>query len=90
MLDRVAAASNEENAAITDEPLPTVRLSWVLVAPAVALEDEQGRPDLYRNGGEEEWAESPDEASEFSDAGRAAFDLSAFEGDVAWRERQAT
>ncbi len=66
--------------------LPITR-TWVLVAPAIRPEDVQGRPDLYWNAEDEEWAESPDEATEFTNAERDALDLAQFDGDVEWWER---
>ena len=66
---------------------------WVLVAPAIHPEDEQGRPDLYLNteGGDGpalwEWEEEPWRASPFTEAAKAALDLSVFDGEVEWRRR---
>ena len=66
---------------------------WVLVAPAVRPEDEQGRPDLYLNteGGDDprlwEWEEESWRASPFTDAAKAALDLRVFDGEVEWRRR---
>ena len=70
---------------MADEP-PITR-TWVLVAPAVDPEDVQGRPDLTWNAEDQEWVESLDEATEFTDAERAALDLTQFDGDVEWWER---
>ena len=84
------AGPGEDNAlpmnATADSPPPITR-SWVLVAPALHPDDEQGRPDLYWNAEADEWAESPDEATEYTDAERAALDLTQFDGDVEWWER---
>ena len=66
---------------------PPITRTWVLVAPALRPDDEQGRPDLYWNAEDEEWVESPDEASEYTDAERAGLDLAQFDGDVEWWER---
>jgi hypothetical protein len=66
---------------------PPITRTWVLVAPAIHPEDVQGRPDLYWNAEDEEWVESPDEATEFTGAERAALDLTQFDGDVEWWER---
>ena len=68
---------------------------WVLVAPAISPEDVQGRPDLYLNTEEGddpalwEWEEEPCMATEFTDAGQAALDLSVFDGDVEWHRRSS-
>lgn len=70
-----------------------ITCTWVLVAPAFYPDDGQaaertdGHPDLYWNAEDEEWVESPDEATEFTDAERAALDLTQFDGDVEWWER---
>lgn len=61
--------------------------TWVLVTPAAYPDDEQGHPDLYWNAADDDWAESPDEATEFTDAERAGFDATGFDGGVAWWER---
>ncbi len=66
---------------------PAITRTWVLVAPAIHPEVEQGRPDLYWNTDDEEWVESPDEAAEYTDAERATLDLTLFDGDVEWWER---
>ena len=78
----------------TTEPQAAESASyWVLVAPAIHPEDEQGRPDLYLNteGGDHpvlwEWEEEPWLASPFTDAAKAALDLSVFDGEVEWRRR---
>ena len=67
---------------------PLVQASWVLVAPGP--EDVQGRPDLYWNADDEEWSNSPDEATEYTAAGRTALGLTVFDGAVAWWERQSS
>jgi hypothetical protein len=66
---------------------PPITRTWVLVAPAIHPNDEQGRPDLYWNADDEEWVESSDEATEFNDAERAELDLAQFDGEVEWWER---
>lgn len=71
----------------TDTPW-TVR--WVLVAPAVGDGDEQGHPDLYWDADDQEWSDSPDEATEHTAAERDAVDLTVFDGDVEWWERQSS
>ena len=66
---------------------------WVLVAPPPNPETEQGRPELYLNTDEGdgswawEWDEEPCMATGFTDAEKAAFDLSVFDGAVEWRQR---
>lgn len=65
----------------------TIARTWVLVAPAFYPDDEQGHPDLYWNAEDEEWVESPDEATEFTGAERDGLDLTRFDGDVEWWER---
>lgn len=62
--------------------------SWVLVAPSP--QDVQGRPDLYWNQESQEWSDSPDEATEATAAARDAVDLTVFDGNVEWWERQSS
>ncbi|MDT7953785.1 MAG: hypothetical protein RQ966_19975 [Acetobacteraceae bacterium] len=66
---------------------PAVTRAWVLVAAAFYPDDEQGHPDLYWNADDEDWVESPDEATEFTGAERDCLDLTRFVGDVEWWER---
>ena len=73
--------------AATADSTPPITHSWVLVAPSILPDDEQGRPDLYWNAEDDEWVESLDEATDYTDAERAALDLTQFDGDVKWWER---
>ena len=69
----------------TDADPPWVE-RWVLVAPGPT--DVQGRPNLYWNAEGQEWSDSPDETTEHTAEERNAVDLSMFDGDVEWWERQ--
>jgi hypothetical protein len=60
-------------------------ITWVLVQPG-----GYARPDLYWNAGDNEWTESPDEASEYNLVERDALDLSAFGDGVEWWRRTST
>ena len=61
---------------------PPITVRWVLVAPALHPEDVQGRPDLYWNADDQEWSDSPDEATEHTAVERDAVDLTRFDGDI--------
>ena len=67
---------------------PPIYRSWVLVAPSP--EDMQDRSDLYWNADDQEWSDSSDEATEHTVAERDAVDLTVFDGDVEWWERQGS
>ena len=69
---------------------PPITVRWVLVAPALHPDDEQGRPDLCWNADDQEWSDSPDEATEHLTAERGAMDLTRFDGHVEWWERQSS
>jgi len=66
---------------------------WVLVALPDDAGNVQGGPDRYLTieGGDGpaswEWDEAPWMAHEFTDAEKAAFDISVFDGPLEWRQR---
>ncbi len=53
---------------------------WMLCAPALHPEDMQGKESLFWSEEQEEWVECLDEATRYTDAEKAALDLSRFEG----------
>lgn len=60
-------------------------VTWVLVQPG-----GYARPDLYWNAADNEWAESPDEATEYDLAERGKLDLTAFGDGVEWWQRTSS
>lgn len=71
-----------------EAPSHEARCLWLLCAPAP--EGVQGRGDLFWFEEGWEWVESSDEATPFTDAEKAALDLSRFEDpdSLGWWTRQ--
>jgi hypothetical protein len=59
---------------------------WMLCAPALHPGDMQGRRSLFWSEEQQEWVECLDEATRYTDAEKAALDLSRFEsaGPLEW------
>ncbi len=59
---------------------------WMLCAPALHPEDMQGRESLFWSDELGEWVECLDEATRYTDAEKAALDLSRFKdvGALEW------